>query len=596
MATISAPTTQRLVEVAVVHATVKRGSKGAIMRQVSSETGRSLATVYRQMKQVTVRPERKQRSDAGEVALSRHDAELISALLMESHRKNAKRLLSIGRAVRLLRTSSQVRAEAVDSATGELRPLSDSAISRALRVHGLHPDQLLQAAPATELRSLHPNHVWQIDASLCVLYYLNARTGTEPGLQVMEHAQFYKNKPANLKRIESDRVWRYVITDHNSGSIFVHYVMGAESGVNLAESFIAATQKRGDDPFYGVPWILMMDMGSANTSGLFTNLARRLDVKTIAHAPGNARATGQVEKAQDIVERQFESALKLVIAVRSLDELNANAYQWSRYFNATAVHSRHGKPRTQQYMTIQEDQLRIGPPAELMRELLTHEPELRTVTDFLTVSFKGREADVSGVPGVMVGEKIKVTYNPYDANSACVVDTDVDGAEILHSVPIVVRGDDGFRIDGGSAIIGEEFKSRADTQADTNRKLVKRIAMDATTDEEADALRKAKTVPFGGRIKPFKEMQETVLPTLLPKRGTELVPNVTTTSTPMPVRMLSQFEAAQALRLMGMTLNAELVATLKSQYPDGVPEDQLDALHARLTVRGGLRVVNGGSV
>lgn len=594
MATISAPTTQHLVAVSQKHASAKRGAKGAIMCQAASEVGKSRATVYRHIKQVTVRPERKQRSDAGAVTLSVQDAQKISALLMESHRKNAKRLLSIGRAVRLLRTSGEVRAEAVDAATGELRPLSDSAIGRALRVHGLHPDQLLQAAPAVELRSLHPNHVWQIDASLCVLYYLNARTTKDAGLQVMERDKYYKNKPANAKRIEADRVWRYVVTDHNSGSIFLHYVMGAESGVNLAESFIAATQKRGADPFHGVPWILMMDMGSANTSGLFTNLARRLNVKTLAHAPGNARATGQVEKAQDIVERNFESALKLVVAVQSLAELNASAYQWCCYFNATEEHSRHGKTRTQQWLQIQQDQLRIAPPAELCRELLTHEPESRVVTDFLTVSFKGREVDVSGVPGVMVGEKLMVTYNPYNSNCACIVDTNADGHELLHSVPLVLRGEDGFRTDGGAAVIGEEFKSLPDTLADTNRKLVKRIAMDASTDEEADAKRAAKTVPFGGRIQPFKEMQQAVLPTLLPKRGTDMVPNVTTRSTPLPVPVLTQFVAVQTLVARGVPISPELVATLKNLHPAGVPEDQLDALQARLSVRGGMRLVAAG--
>ena len=594
MATISAPTIQRLVEVAQTHASAKRGNKGAIMCQVANETGKSRATVYRQLKQVTVRPERKQRSDAGGVALCQLDAQKISALLMESHRKNAKRLLSIGRAVRLLRTSGEIRAEVVDAVTGEIQPLSDSAIARALRVHGLHPDQLLQAAPAVELRSLHPNHVWQIDASLCVLYYLNARTSKDAGLQVMERDKYYKNKPANVKRIEADRVWRYVVTDHNSGSIFLHYVMGAESGVNLAESFIAATQKRGDDPFHGVPWILMMDMGSANTSGLFKNLTRRLGVKTIAHAPGNARATGQVEKSQDIVERNFESALKLVVAVQSLAELNATAYQWCCYFNATEEHSRHGKTRTNQWLQIHEDQLRIAPPVDLCRELLTHEPESRVVTDFLTVSFKGREVDVSSVPGVMVGEKIMVTFNPYDSNFACIVDTDADGHELLHSVPMVVRGEDGFRIDGGAAVIDEEYKRLPDTLADTNRKLVKRIAMDAATDDEADTKRAAKAVPFGGRIMPFKEMQETQLPTLLPKRGTDMQTHVTTRSTPLPVRVLTQFEAAQALVARGVGMSAELVGTLRNLHPEGVPEDQLDALQARLTVRSGLALVAVG--
>jgi hypothetical protein len=37
------------------------------------------------------------------------------------------------------------------------------------------------------------------------------------------------------------------------------------------------------------------------------------------------------------------------------------------------------------------------------------------------------------------------------------------------------------------------------------------------------------------------------------------------------------------------------VSQLRAWHPDGVPEDQLDALQQRLTVRAGLRVVGGGA-
>ena len=322
-------TVQRLVQLAQALASAPRGGKQTLYAAACAELGMGMATLHRHLGKVTVKPQRKQRSDAGDVALSRDEAVKISALLMTSHRKTAKRLLSIGQAVDTLVANGEIRAEAIDPATGECRRLSDSAIARALRTYNLHPDQLNRATPSVELKSLHPNHVWQIDASLCVLYYLNARSDRESGLQVMERDKFYKNKPANLKRIEADRVWSYEVTDHNSGAIFVNYVMGAESGTNLAESFIAAIQKREGDPMHGVPFILMMDMGSANTSGLFGNLARRLQVKLIAHAPGNARATGQVEKARDLIERSFESGLRLA-PVADLAELNAQAQRWAK--------------------------------------------------------------------------------------------------------------------------------------------------------------------------------------------------------------------------------------------------------------------------
>lgn len=565
------------------------GCKEAVYAAACQRLGMTRPTLMRKLKEAVVKPPRKQRADAGDVSLTRQEALVISATLMESLRKNSKRLLSIGQAVSMLRANGEIRAERVDTATGECIPLSDSAVARALRSYALHPDQLLRAAPAVELKSLHPNHVWQIDASLCVLYYLNARTEKEAGLQVMEAKKFYKNKPANLKRIESDRVWSYEVTDHNSGTIFVNYVMGAESAANLAESFILAVEHLPDDPhkLHGVPYILMMDMGSANTSGAFGNLTRRLDVQTIAHAPENARATGQVENARNIIERSLEAGLRFQ-PVANLEELNAAARKWARWYNATKVHSRHGKTRLQQWMTIQQEQLRIV-DADLARRLLTHTPERRKVSDTLTVQFGGQEFDVRGVSRVMVGESLNITWSPYQPDAALVVDTDEKGHETLTPIPLVTRNDAGFRDDAN--VIGEDWARPAETQADTNRKAVNRIAMDAETDDEAEAARKAKKLPFGGRIDPWKEIDQTELPTILPRRGTDLA--VATATQAAPAAILNHFQAATELLRRGVTLDVEKHRQIASLYPDGVPEAEIDNLVQRLTVRAGLRVVGG---
>jgi hypothetical protein len=552
----------------------------------------SAATLHRHLGKVTVKPERKQRSDAGDVMLSRLDAIAISAVLMTSQRKTSKRLMSIGQAVDILRANGEIKAEWTDAETGEVKRLSDSAIARALRSYSLHPDQLNRPAPSVELRSLHPNHVWQIDASICVLYYLNARSEKESGLQVMDREKFYKNKPANLKRIEADRVWSYEVTDHNSGAIFVNYVMGAESGTNLSESFIGAIQKREGDPMHGVPFILMMDMGSANTGGLFVNLARRLQVKLIAHAPGNARATGQVEKARDQIERSFESGLRLS-PVRDLAELNAQAQRWACWYNSNKAHSRHGKTRYDQWLTIAPEQLRIAPPAALCVELLSHNPEHRKVESGMVVRFKTREFDVSSVPQVMVGEKLLITINPYALDTALVVLNDADGNEVLHSIPMVSRDTSGcFREDAN--VIDEDYASPADTILETNRKEVQRFAYDAATDTEADAKKAAGATPFSSRIDPYKVIEQAPERTYLAKRGSDLVSTTTTSLTPIPARVLTPFEVAAKLAQAGMAMDREKSALVRAWYPEGVPEDQLVELQSRLTVRTGLRVVGGG--
>lgn len=601
---------QAVAEVARAVASAPHGGKGSVYAQACQQLGISLPTLHRYLGALSVRPARRQRADAGDCTLSAEEARIISGMLMESMRKNNKRLLSIGQAVEVLRANGAVVAARLDDDTGELVPLSDAAIARALRAYSLHPDQLTRAAPSVELQSLHPNHVWQIDASLCVLYYLRG-AGTQQGLQVMPREVFYKNKPGNLARIESERVWSYEVTDHYSGAIFVHYVLGAESAANLADSFIACTQLRDGCPWHGVPRILMMDMGSANTSGAFKNLARRLDVQLIAHAPGNARATGQVEKARDIIETSFESALKLK-PVGSLEELNAMGLKWANWYNGTKTHSRHGMTRYTAWMRITAEQLRTAPAPELMRELLTHAPEQRKVSVTLTVSFGGREFDVSAVPGVMVGEKLAISHNVWSPGDSATVVELVDGAEVLHAVPQVQRNDIGFRADAN--VIGEDYKRRADTALQTNAKAIERLAMDAETDTEAEADRKAKTVPFGGRIDPFKgqDAEAAALPAYLPKRSTPQPLATTLAPEPAPkpsafevaralqvqapqeLPLLSHFAAATALARDGMQMTPERHASLRAWYPEGVPEADLPALRHRLDVRAGLRVVAGG--
>jgi hypothetical protein len=333
----------------------------------------------------------------------------------------------------------------------------------------------------------------------------------------------------------------------------------------------------------------MMDMGSANTGGLAMNLLRRLQVKALPHAAENARATGQVENARNIFERQFESSL-LLRPVSSLAELKAMAWRWARHYNATKVHSRHGMTRTECWLRdITEQQLRLAPPAELCRTLMTHTPEHRRVSPQLRVSFNGQEYSVQHLPRVMVGEKLLVTYSPYVADAALIVDTDADGHELLHTVPLVRRDEAGFS--EAANIIGEDYTAAPVTLADTNRAAVERVAMDAATDAEAEAKRKAKALPFGGRIDPYKPITDAPERSYMPRRGTPLAPGAQVAPQVAPARVLSLFEAASELARKGLQMSPERNATVASLYPEGVPEDQIDDLINRLTVRAGLRLV-----
>ncbi|MNE33672.1 hypothetical protein D3C80_1273570 [compost metagenome] len=240
-------------------------------------------------------------------------------------------------------------------------------------------------------------------------------------------------------------------------------------------------------------------------------------------------------------------------------------------------------------MSILQEQLVKAPSIEVCRELAVAEPESRKVTAKLRVSFQGREYDVSSVPGVMVHDKVMVTRNPWRDDAAQVVATDAAGHEVFYVVPVVERNELGF--DVNAPVIGQAFKRHADTPAQEARKEAGRLAMGAETEAEAEQARKDKKIPFGGRLQPYKHIDDAQLPTFMPRRGTQhdlVAPTV-------EIPPLSHVEAAKALRARMGDWNTERMAWLKTNYPNGVPEEQLDAIVQQLQapVRPSLRVVGG---
>ena len=570
--------------------------RGAFVARHANALQVTPKTLYEWIGEIT-KTDRKPRSDKGTSSLTHEEAMLVSSVLRESRKQTGKQLGKVSLAVEILRSNGMIRADVIDKNTGEIRDLSDSAIERALRCYGLHPDQLDRPAPAQALRTSHPNHLWQIDASLCVLYYLPR----DKGLAVMDHAVFYHNKPGNSTKIESERVWRYAITDHTSGAAYLEYVYGGESGENLASVFINAMQYRGKtDPFHGVPLIAMLDPGSANTGALFKNLCASLGVRLQINGVHNPRAKGQVEGFHNIIERDFESRLKLA-PISNLDELNQRAWQWMRNINSLQIHRRHGMTRYAAWSRITASQLIKAPSIEICRNLTHSKPESRVINGYMQVSWRANQYDVGHIPGINVGDKVDVATNPWREGSIRVIVRDTQGLEQFHEADMIKRDDFGF--DGKAALVGAEFKSHVDTPTVTAQKLLEKLAMDASTQGEAEGKRKAKTIPFGGKVDAFKPIEdaEPNLPDWMEKRGTE-----SPVQTPdIRLRPLSLVEAAKQLcARLGDKWKPEYFAELKAIHPMcEVPQEHLDDLHAYFagdvsckpaSARPALRVVGGG--
>ena len=118
---MNAVLTERLVAVALAARKAGHGGKGAIYEAACRDLGLSRATLLRKLKEVSVMAQRKRRSDAGQSALTRDEAMMISAVLMESTRKNGKRLYSVVDAIETLRANGMIRAEYLDTSIVVIR-------------------------------------------------------------------------------------------------------------------------------------------------------------------------------------------------------------------------------------------------------------------------------------------------------------------------------------------------------------------------------------------------------------------------------------------------------------------------------------------
>lgn len=564
-----------LAEVEYLTATAQRlrmaghGQCGEIAAKAAAFLHISVPTLYNRLRSVGWSSGKKLRSDKGDSRVTEEEIRAVAGLL-GARRANGKRIAVVSDALEIALANGLLHTR-----------VSEQTLLRLMRRFNCHPSQLDRAAPHQNLRTLHPNHCWQLDPSLCVLYYLPKSSG----LCVMDERKFNARKPVALARTLKERVLRYALTDHYSGTVHLRYVLApGETQTGLFDVLYEAMSQRDDWVMHGVPDQIVWDAGSANMAHGVQNLLRALGVRQWPHIPGNPRAKGQVECANNIIERRFEARLAFM-RVENLDQLNGAADAWSRDFNSSQIHTRHGHTRWGLWQTIRAEQLRLCPPREVCEALLTTKPEPRTVAGNLTITFKARKHEretysVAHVPDVRVGDQLQVIVSPYAAPNLYVVTRDAANTErFIECVPMA-RDDAGFFMD--AAVIGEQYKRPADTVVDESRKDISQRLWGSAEHDAADQARKAGRVAMDGTIDPMADIAQRAadLPTHIQRRGTELhLPN----PVQIELRPMDHVEALFELRArLGRGLEQAEREAMQAWFPDGVPPEEIDALVARI--------------
>ena len=558
------------------------GTRAALMERAAATLGKTTKTVYDLLKKHTDWVSgRKKRSDKGETCVDRELAMLAGGLPHLSKRQNGKQITSIKAACERLAANGH---GIMDPATGETVMPSARTVARAMRRFGCHPTQLAVARPAVELRSLHPNHTWEMDASICVLY----RMKNNPTVRLINERDYNAHKPNKLIEIAGQRIIRYIIVDHFSSNIYLHYEQSrGEDAWGVIHTLVEGISDRGErDPMHGAPLQIFMDKGSGNKSSLVTQFLRDLDIRPLWHEAGNARATGAVEVAQKLVENGFESRLRFMV-IPDMETLQREADRWRRHFNAHAVLTRAGKTRNQIWAGITDAQLRTveRPVLEAIAhwEDLTRQIDHRFRISVNTRSHGVQEYDLRelGYHGLSAKDTVKVRLNPFRAPCIMLFKEMPDGRELAFEVSPILKDEAGR--DMSAPVIGEEWRRPPETLAERNLKEIKLRAYGTDSIEEAEKAHKNRNrTPFAD-LDMMADVREA--PQYLRRNG-RVLDVEGKTATPVP---LNRAQAANRLMEMcGEAWSANPVACndlIRARFPQQVPEEALPELAEAIMAR-----------
>jgi hypothetical protein len=375
--------------------------------------------------------------------------------------------------------------------------------------------------------------------------------------------------------------------DHCTGAFYVEYFLApGEKAEVLFEFLMHSFHKRHEnDPMHGLPAILYMDKGGANTSHLIKHLLKQLEIRTEEHEAGNPRAKGQVEGAHNVIECEFEGRLAFK-QINSLHDLNEQAYQWCRAYNATERHTRHGQTRYGLWQTIREDQLRIAPSEEIFQQIAQkQEPEPRQIRSDLSISFvafdnKSRQYDLSriaGEAGLIVGDTVEVYANPFNRPNINVSVTDIEGNERRFECEPIELDQYGFDVNARE--IGKDYRSAPQTIADKHRAESNEAVYGVKTKKEVKKRRKARKTALGDTgFDSMADVKAQTIPDYMKRRGKQF--HVETQDVTSP--LISPTKATKEVHRQSPFSSPEELAVLKSmirvRYGNSVTMEQAKKL------------------
>jgi len=383
------------------------GQSGKVVADIARARGYSKQFVYELAGRGGWKSNRKRRSDAGGTKpppISDEQYTQVAKIKMRSTTMKYVQPMSSEVAIDIAEESGIIPRDV-------LRP---HHLNRWMRERGVDRGSQRRPLPRHRRKTPYPNFEHQLDTSACQMWYMK-----EDALR-----ENYRGWRDPAKTANGIRIFRYGVVDHNSGWFYFQYYPEYENWVTGAgHLFEAWTQKRDPEkwPCCGVPERLYVDAGAFKAQWMH-ELCNALGVELMT-SPGsgnmtrggkeaNSAARGLVEVHHWIIEREFETRLWLQ-KPKTLADLQEKAYKLCIMMNGVKEHSRHGRTRSQKFLEIPHDKLRLPPADFQMFMSLAEKPKLCKLWSDMTFTFKGNQYEIAGIPVDLRDSWVEVKWSPY---------------------------------------------------------------------------------------------------------------------------------------------------------------------------------------
>lgn len=468
------------------------GSRAAVVSDYCAALGWSRNKLYTVAAANGFTSGRQPRADKGELrSLSSDQVTTAAALIYRTRRKTGKFNLATQDAMEMMADAGLVEADTMPHV---------STLNRNLRALRMSRRDLARPEPTISMRSEHPNHVHQIDASVCVMWDFKDKKHLVT--RDMQTA-FYKNKPGFWREVKKV-ILRYLCVDHATGWLYPRYYYSRGEDFNNIFDFTVHAWGQKEDPqifpAHGVPRVLMIDKGAANISQFYTNFLRNLQVETYIHTPGKPWINGAVETAHGFWERTFEGQLSF-LEIENLDELNTRAADRAAWINATRIHKRTRMTRFQGFSAITSDQLYILPPREICQTFCHSASKCVTVDGYNHIHYEGKRYALATT--FRRGDKLFVRWNPREYPAIQVNTQDDFRGEQVASTLIREAG---WHFPEAAPVIRKEYRLHKKDPIQHAKEALKKVDI--------------------SDIKPQLQAPKLAGLNWMPKKGTELVSDV----------------------------------------------------------------------